>query len=318
MSGKKEISPFIYGVHSQIVELAETDFYRIVQSSLQLFIEDGFLQQIFSKNSKDPVDKAALLINRFCEAANLKNFLEQSKSDESDSDENTEDNNTDIMIEDIPATPIMPTPIPVQSTSTEFPDLGSKKSDNEVTHILTGYTPLEDEQQRVREIVVYDISYTWSLEHLLAELKLWGNTIEVSIKRQHKYKTLQIKIALSLFALPQLSNYWITDLGDTLIVHRSSAESSTSFRDFTVHRDKVRKALCWLKRNNRYYANIIIDDNILCTLPDKGSIDDLLPQVHDAVNRLHHVNYESCNADRLDSETDNTIIQNFIPTFPFT
>ena len=63
---------------------------------------------------------------------------------------------------------------------------------------------------------------------------------------------------------------------DTLIVRRSSAESSTSFRDFTVRRDKIRKALCWLKRNNRYYADIIIDDNVLRTLPDEGSIDDLL------------------------------------------
>ncbi|PKC07493.1 hypothetical protein RhiirA5_237078, partial [Rhizophagus irregularis] len=71
---------------------------------------------------------------------------------------------------------------------------------------------------------------------------------------------------------------------DTLIVCRSSAESSTSFRDFTVRRDKVRKALCWLKRNNQYYADIIIDDNVLRTLPDEGSIDDLLPQVRDAEN----------------------------------
>ncbi|CAB4417166.1 unnamed protein product [Rhizophagus irregularis] len=90
---------------------------------------------------------------------------------------------------------------------------------------------------------------------------------------------------------------------DTLIVRRSSAESSTSFRDFTVRRDKVRKALCWLKRNNRYYADIIIDDNVLRTLPDEGSIDDLLSQVRDAENRLHHVDYEPRDADRLDDDT---------------
>ncbi|CAG8606715.1 20363_t:CDS:2 [Rhizophagus irregularis] len=87
---------------------------------------------------------------------------------------------------------------------------------------------------------------------------------------------------------------------DTLIVCRSSAESSTSFRDFTVRRDKVRKALCWLKRNNQYYADIIIDDNVLRTLPDEGSIDDLLPQVRDAENRLHHIDYEPRDADHLD------------------
>ncbi len=65
---------------------------------------------------------------------------------------------------------------------------------------------------------------------------------------------------------------------DTLVVRRHSAERSTSFRDFTVRCDKVRKAFCWLKENNRYYTDIIIDDNVLCTLPDDGSIDDLLPQ----------------------------------------
>ena len=37
---------------------------------------------------------------------------------------------------------------------------------------------------------------------------------------------------------------------DTLVVRHHSAERSTSFRDFTVRHDKVRKALCWLKENN--------------------------------------------------------------------
>ncbi|RGB39289.1 hypothetical protein C1646_754725 [Rhizophagus diaphanus] len=99
---------------------------------------------------------------------------------------------------------------------------------------------------------------------------------------------------------------------DTLVINRSSAERSTLFRDFRVYRNKVRKALCWLKKNNRYYANIIIDDNILRILPNEGSIDDLLSQVHDAENRLHHVDDELYDADHLYSETDDTIIQNFI------
>ncbi|CAG8756587.1 470_t:CDS:2 [Rhizophagus irregularis] len=67
---------------------------------------------------------------------------------------------------------------------------------------------------------------------------------------------------------------------------------------------------------DQYYADIIIDDNVLRTLPDEGSIDDLLPQVRDAENRIHHVNYELRDANRLNSETDNTIIRNFIPA-PF-
>ncbi|CAB4421412.1 unnamed protein product [Rhizophagus irregularis] len=41
----------------------------------------------------------------------------------------------------------------------------------------------------------------------------WGNTIKCSVKRQHKYQTLRVKIALSSFALPQFNKYWTTDLG---------------------------------------------------------------------------------------------------------
>ena len=103
---------------------------------------------------------------------------------------------------------------------------------------------------------------------------------------------------------------------DTLVVRRHSAERSTSFRDFTVYCDKVRKALCWLKENNRYYANIIIDDNVLRTLSDDGFINNLLLQVCDAENRLQHVDDELHDADHLDGKTDNTIVWNFIPS-PF-
>lgn len=40
-------------------------------------------------------------------------------------------------------------------------------------------------------------------------------------------------------------------------------------------------------------------------------------QVRDAENRLQHVDDELRDADRLDSETDDTIVRNFIPTsFP--
>ncbi|RGB27023.1 hypothetical protein C1646_769659 [Rhizophagus diaphanus] len=51
------------------------------------------------------------------------------------------------------------------------------------------------------------------LQKILAELKLWGNTIKCSFKRQHKYQTLRVKIALSSFALPQFNKFWTTDLG---------------------------------------------------------------------------------------------------------
>jgi hypothetical protein len=94
------------------------------------------------------------------------------------------------------------------------------------------------------------------------------------------------------------------------VVRHQSAEGSTSFRDFTVRRDKIKQALCWLKKNNRYYADIIIDENVLRTLPDDGSIDDRLPQIRNDENRLQLVD----DAHRLDSETDDTIVRNFILT----
>ncbi|RGB26680.1 hypothetical protein C1646_770132 [Rhizophagus diaphanus] len=51
MLGKTEIHLAMLGVHSQIVELAETDFNRIVQSSLQLFIEDNSDENIEDNNT---------------------------------------------------------------------------------------------------------------------------------------------------------------------------------------------------------------------------------------------------------------------------
>ncbi|GBB92622.1 hypothetical protein RclHR1_20340001 [Rhizophagus clarus] len=73
---------------------------------------------------------------------------------------------------------------------------------------------------------------------------------------------------------------------DTLVVCRQSAEGSMSFKDFTVRCDKIKQAFCWLKENNRYYSDIIIDDDILRTLPENSSINEYLPQIHDAENRL--------------------------------
>ncbi|GBB90825.1 hypothetical protein RclHR1_17900007 [Rhizophagus clarus] len=67
-----------------------------------------------------------------------------------------------------------------------------------------------------------------------------------------------------------------------------------------------------LKENNRYYSDIIIDDDILYTLPEDSSIDEYLLKIHDAENRLQLVKDKICNTDYLDGETDDTIIRNFI------
>ncbi|PKC57902.1 hypothetical protein RhiirA1_401043 [Rhizophagus irregularis] len=46
-----------------------------------------------------------------------------------------------------------------------------KASIPEATQILTGYEAVGDEQERIRDIIVYDIPYTWDLQKIIAELK---------------------------------------------------------------------------------------------------------------------------------------------------
>ncbi len=67
---------------------------------------------------------------------------------------------------------------------------------------------------------------------------------------------------------------------DVLLIRRQSANDSTAFRDFIVRRGKVGNALVWLKANNRYYEDIIIDQEILQSLPENDSIAKLLPQLN--------------------------------------
>src|SRR6266540_2893187 len=50
---------------------------------------------------------------------------------------------------------------------------------------------------------------------------------------------------------------------DVLVVRHQSATNSGIFRDFRVRRAKVILALNWLKKNNYYYVDIIIDYKVL-------------------------------------------------------
>src|SRR6266498_1313762 len=66
---------------------------------------------------------------------------------------------------------------------------------------------------------------------------------------------------------------------EVLIMRRQSSNNLESFRDFKVRRAKVARALYWLKCNNPYYSNIVIDNEILESLPDNESIVKDLPQI---------------------------------------
>jgi len=49
--------------------------------------------------------------------------------------------------------------------------------------------------------------------------------------------------------------------------------------DFKVRRDKIIKALVWLKSNNIYYSDINLDMNIVRLMPEDGDISHLIPSV---------------------------------------
>ncbi|CAB4374481.1 unnamed protein product [Rhizophagus irregularis] len=80
MFGKTEISPIIKGVHSQIADTMSEIFFDGTDMALATFLENGFLQTMFSKSGDSTIDKATLLTTTFSDVANLKYFAEQSKA----------------------------------------------------------------------------------------------------------------------------------------------------------------------------------------------------------------------------------------------
>ncbi len=95
---------------------------------------------------------------------------------------------------------------------------------------------------------------------------------------------------------------------DVLVVRRKSANDPTAFRDFIVRRSKVFRALIWLKENNPYYNDITIDKEILDSLPENGSIFNMLPHIRDEQSEVDDLN---------DTENgDESISRTFVPLDP--
>src|SRR6266498_4154589 len=61
-----------------------------------------------------------------------------------------------------------------------------------------------------------------------------------------------------------------------MLVICCQSTNSIGFKDFNVKHAKVARTLNWLKKNNKYYANIIIDNKVLSSLSINGPIDDRL------------------------------------------
>ncbi|CAG8666363.1 30185_t:CDS:2 [Gigaspora margarita] len=77
----------------------------------------------------------------------------------------------------------------------------------------------------------------------------------------------------------------------------------------------VELALCWLKENNRYYKNIVIDDTVLQTLPFDGSVVEQLLQLQNEITEVQNTEDELQNFinDELDSYTNTMFTHNFVP-----
>ena len=56
----------------------------------------------------------------------------------------------------------------------------------------------------------------------------------------------------------------------------NSTSGGEGYKDFRVRRDAITQWLCFLKGHNNLYRHVVIDDDLLCTLPEDGDIADLL------------------------------------------
>ncbi len=95
---------------------------------------------------------------------------------------------------------------------------------------------------------------------------------------------------------------------DVLVIRCQSANDATAFRDFTVWWNKVDNTLLWLKANNYYYKDIIIDNKILQRLLKNGSIIDQFLQIQN--NQITDENHSDINEIR-----DELISYTFVPIF---
>ncbi|EXX78877.1 hypothetical protein RirG_011000 [Rhizophagus irregularis DAOM 197198w] len=58
---------------------------------------------------------------------------------------------------------------PDVKTSAKNSHKGKKSFELEATQIPTGYEAVREEQERIRDIIVYNIPYTWDLQKILAK-----------------------------------------------------------------------------------------------------------------------------------------------------
>ncbi|GBB92702.1 hypothetical protein RclHR1_20440005 [Rhizophagus clarus] len=108
---------------------------------------------------------------------------------------------------------------PSGSSNTTPKDKKKKKVPEKSVEKIFVDTNIPDEKfNNIRDIFVYDVPSSWSHNKILAELKAWGDPISMTVKKQRKYQTLQIKICLSTFTLASFEQgIWQYSLGDISI-----------------------------------------------------------------------------------------------------
>ncbi len=67
------------------------------------------------------------------------------------------------------------------------------------------------------------------------------------------------------------------------MIRQQSDNNSIVFRNFNIYYDKVATILLWLKINNHYYKDIIINNEILQFLSKNKSIISQLMQIQDEI-----------------------------------
>ena len=77
----------------------------------------------------------------------------------------------------------------------------------------------------------------------------------------------------------------VKDLNSLITVRYADYKDQTKYHDFKVRRDKVKKALLWLKKHNPRYKHITISDTNLNKLPEDGNVENELMTITLSTNQ---------------------------------
>ncbi|GBB84334.1 hypothetical protein RclHR1_10960003 [Rhizophagus clarus] len=75
------------------------------------------------------------------------------------------------------------------------------KNSKKITKMIVMKDIPDNLKNNVRDVMLYDVLAEWSPETLLIHLTTWGQVASISIKAQHKYCTVRLKIAFNDFTL---------------------------------------------------------------------------------------------------------------------